>query len=87
MIVYLLIQVIIYALSLVFAVFPTVEELPWGVDTVFSDGMGYYRYLMDIFPPLSTVLSAVLIYLGYKLAIIVLRFFLGSRTPVSAQHH
>lgn len=83
MILYLLIQVVIYALSLVFAVFPTVTVLPWGIDDVLANGMGYYRNLMEIFPPLSTVLNAVLIYFGYRLAIIVLRFFLGSRTPVT----
>lgn len=86
MIVYLLIQLLIFALSVVFAVFPTVDTLPWGVDSVLTDGMGYFRGLMLIFPPLSTVLNAVLIYFGYRLAIIVLRFFLGSRSPVSHAH-
>jgi len=86
MILYFVIQILIFALSLVFAVFPTVQTLPWGVDSVLTDGMGYYRALMAIFPPLSTVLNAVLIYLGYKIAIIVLRLFLGSRTPVSPGH-
>lgn len=86
MILYLVIQALLFILSLIFAVFPTVETLPWGVDSVLSDGMGYYRTLMDVFPPLSTVLNAVLIYIGYKLAIIVLRFFLGSRTPVTQNH-
>jgi len=83
MILFLLIQMLIYVFSLVLAPFPVVTELPWGVDAFFSDGMGYYRYLAEFFPPFSTVLQAFLLYIAFKLAIIVLRFFLGSRTPTT----
>jgi len=72
---------VLYLFSLFLAPFPTVTELPWGVDSFFSNGMGYYRQLMVYLPPLSTVLDAFLIYIGFRLSIIILRFFLGSRTP------
>jgi len=68
-------------LSFVFAMFPTVTELPWGVDNFVVSGVGYYKALMHFFPPFSTVLNAFLIYIGFRLGILILRFFLGSRTP------
>lgn len=81
MIIFFIIQLVILIISLFFAPFPTISELPWGIDTFLSNGMSYYRQLMVYLPPLSTVLSAFLIYIGFRLSIIVLRFFLGSRTP------
>lgn len=82
MILFLLIQALVFAISLIFAPFPVVDQLPWGMDAFFSSGIGYFRYLMDFFPPFSTVLTAFVVYIGVKVAIIVLTFFLGSRTPV-----
>jgi len=81
MILYLLIQIIIFVVSLVFAPFPTVTELPWGIDGVVETAMGNFRALMEFFPPFSTVLNAFLLYIAFRLGILVLRFFLGSRTP------
>lgn len=83
MIIFLLIQILVYITSLFFAVFPTVETLPWGVDEFVYSGVAYFRYLMDFFPPFSTVLNAFLIYIAFALSIMVLRFFLGNRTPTN----
>lgn len=83
MIFFFIIQALIYIVSLFFAPFPTVEELPWGIDSFVSQGVSGFRYLMEFYPPFSTVLSAFILYLAYKLSILVLRFFMGSRTPTS----
>jgi len=81
MIFFFIIQAVVYVISLFLAPFPVVETLPWGTDSFLASGMGYYRTLMAFFPPFSTVLSAFLLYVAFRLGIIVLRFFLGSRTP------
>jgi len=83
MILFLLIQALVYLVSLFFAPFPVVEALPFGVDSFLSDGVSYVKYLSEFFPPLSTVITATLFYIGFKLAMIVLKFFLGSRTPTN----
>lgn len=83
MILFLLIQALVYVVGLFFAPFPVVTELPWGVDSFFASGIGYFRHMMEFFPPFSTVLDAFLLYIGFRLAIIILRFFLGSRTPTT----
>lgn len=81
MIIYFLLLFVVYVISLLFAPFPVVEELPWGVDAFLSGGISQFRLLTEFFPPLSTVLDVALIYLTFRISIIVLRFFLGSRTP------
>jgi len=81
MIFFLLLQALVVAVSMIFAPFPVVTELPWGVDSVFSQGVAYFKAFFDFFPPFSTLFTATLIYIGFRLGIIVLRLFLGSRTP------
>lgn len=83
MIFFFVIQALVYVVSLFLAPFPIITELPWGMDNFLASGMGYYRNLMAFFPPFSTVLTAFLLYLAFRLSIIVLRFFLGSRTPTN----
>jgi len=84
MIIYFLLVALVYVVSLIFAVFPTVTELPWGVDNFMTAGVGYYKLMAESYPPFLTFFNAFVIYLGFRLSIIVLRFFLGSRTPTDA---
>jgi len=81
MIIYLLLTLLTYIVSIVFAVFPTVTELPWGVDSTLVDGVASYKLIMGVIPPLGLMLDLTIIYITFRLSIIVLRFFLGSRTP------
>jgi len=83
MITYLILTVLISLVGVIFSLFPTIEELPWGVDSFLVQGVGGYKLLATLFPPLSTLMTAFLIFVGFKLSIILLRFFLGSRTPAN----
>lgn len=47
--------------------------LPWGIDNILVSGVGGYRMLMTVFPPFGTILSAFLIYFGFKIVIRLLR--------------
>jgi len=84
MIVYMLISVVISIVGVLFSLFPVIEELPWGVDAFIVQGVGGYKLLATAFPPLSTVMTIFLIYISFRLGMILLRFFLGSRTPTTS---
>jgi len=82
MITYLILSVMITIVGVLFSLFPVIDELPWGMDSVLSDGVGGYKLLAEAFPPLNSLLTVFMIYLAFRLGIITLRFFLGNRTPV-----
>lgn len=82
MIIYFFLQFLNYVVSLVFAPFPTITVLPWGTDAFLLGGVSQFKALIEFFPPLSTALDVAVIYMLFRLSIITLRFFLGSRTPV-----
>ena len=52
---------------------PYVTELPWGMDSVVSSGISGYKGLADLFPPFETILTAFLIYIGFRFLIQVLK--------------
>lgn len=81
MILFFILTFLLTSVSFIFSALPTVTVLPWGIDEFLVSGMGQFRSLMEFFPPFATVLSAFLVYIGFRLTIILLRFFLGSNTP------
>jgi len=81
MIIFFVLTFILTIVSFIFAPFPTISELPWGIDSVMVSGVSGFKYLAELYPPFSTVLTAFLVYIGFRVGIILLRFFLGSRTP------
>jgi len=81
MIITLFLRVIIMIVGGIVHFFPTVTELPWGVDGYLTTGVGLYYRLADLVPILSVVMDVFLIYIGFKLSMIILRVFMGSRTP------
>jgi len=81
MITYYFIKAILGILAVFFVLLPKVDVLPWGVGDFLAQGVSGYKTLMAFFPPMSTVLDAFLIYVGVNVAIMVLKFFLGSRVP------
>lgn len=48
-------------------------RLPWGVDNILVTGVSGYKMLAQYFPPFTVVLDAFLIYIGFKLAVRLLR--------------
>lgn len=78
-------SLLILVLGAVFGLLPDATTLPtWGgvnLDTIFSNGFGYVRYLATIFPPLTVIISAASIYLGFRLILIIVKLVLGHRSP------
>jgi len=54
---------------------PTVTTLPFGMDNALTLGVGYFKTVADLFPPLAVLLEYVLIYIGFKLTLLVLNLF------------
>ncbi len=52
---------------------PIITELPWGMDATLTNAVGGYKAMAVFFPPLSIIMTAFLIYLGFRITIIVLR--------------
>jgi len=48
---------------------PQVVVLPFGIDAVLVQGMGYLFYLMDVFPPIRSLWLGILFVLGFKLSL------------------
>lgn len=59
----------------VFAFLPVVDELPFGMDDALTTAMGYFNYITTFFPFLQTLINVVLIYVSYKVLLIVLNVF------------
>jgi len=55
--------------------------LPWGLDDIVVSSFTYFKSFVAVFPPLEIVLQAFLLYLGWKIAMMFLRLFIGNRTP------
>lgn len=72
MIITFILGLIVAILNTITAVFPTVTELPFGIDSILVTGIGGYKAMASFFPPLSTVLTAFILYLGFRL---MLKFF------------
>jgi len=56
-----------------------ITELPWGIDDVLTTGIGGYHALATYFPPLNVVMTAFIIYIGFRVVLMILRAvpFLG----------
>lgn len=69
MLVYLLLQIPIALLNVLTVWIPEVTELPLGLDTILSNGIGHVRFVFTIFPPLEAVYNGFLIVVAFKIAL------------------
>lgn len=77
----MLIQLIIYSLiqvvGLLTGFLPNSGEvplkIPYGIDEILLQGIGGYNMLSTYFPPFQVVLTAFLIYFGFRLALMIIR--------------
>jgi len=60
---------------------PDATLLPFGIDPIVVSAFGGFRALMAVFPPLEVVLTAFLLYAGFRLSLMVFKIILGSRAP------
>jgi hypothetical protein len=73
MIITILLTIIIAVFQVFFNFMPVVTELPYGIDAILVEGMGYLSFLMEVFPPLSTMLTGFIVVLGFKLGMMVVK--------------
>lgn len=89
MIISLLINLVLLIFGSLFSFLPVVTALPTigGIDLDYyvRTGVGYFNFLASIFPPLTVVASAAIIYLTWKLVMLGLKLILGHRSPVSRE--
>lgn len=77
MIVEIIVYIIGRAVQLLGQFFPGYDslplQLPWGLDDMVTSGVNGYKVLALSFPPFQVVLTAFLIYLGFRLALKALK--------------
>jgi len=56
-------------------------KLPWGVDQYVETASGWVHSFVGYVWPAEVILTVALIYLGFRLGMVFLKLFLGSRTP------
>ncbi len=77
----MILELIMYAISVIVNMFGQFLPgngdvpllLPWGIDSIFNQGVTGYKILSTSFPPFAVVLDAFLIYLGFKIIIRLLK--------------
>jgi len=55
--------------------------LPWGMDEIFTTMSSYFHGAIETLPYLRTLLTAFGYALLFELAMLIIKVFLGSRTP------
>jgi hypothetical protein len=65
----LILQAITGILDWYVKLIPTTNVLPFGIDDYLITGMGYIRFITVFFPPLGTLITAFLVYLGFILSL------------------
>jgi len=61
---------------------PEVTELPFGMDEILVNAVGYFRQFMSYFPPLQVMFTAFMIYISFRLLLVVLRLFKLYNNPI-----
>lgn len=83
MLILLILDIFGMALSVIFSVFPSVSQLPLGMDSVMVTAVGWWYSFLTVFWPLQIVWTCFMWYLGIKIFMIILRLFLGARVPTT----
>lgn len=85
MIVNLILNVFILILGALFSWLPQVTTLPfivdYDIDTALNTGVGQLYTFLNAFWPIYIMFQGFLFILGYFAIKMVLKFFLGSRSP------
>lgn len=86
MITIFIINIILYILTVLFGWLPAVDTLPF-IDSYLVSAVGMIKTLSINFPIFGLVFDVFVIYIGFKLFMVVLKFFLGSRMPTLGVGH
>lgn len=80
MIIQLFLQILISLITLLFSWLPDVTILPFGIDTALSYAVQLFHGAMSTLPYLEIVWTCFLYLLGFEILLVILKFFLGSRS-------
>lgn len=83
MILQILFSIVFSIVTLLFSFLPDGNTLPFGIDNILITATQYFYAFVDVFPPMGIVLQAFLYYLGFKIAMLILKLFIGHRAPVT----
>jgi len=76
-----IITVFVSILVVLFGWLPTVTVLPFNLEGVVSQAIYGIHKLVIYFPPLGTVITAFIIYVLFRLTLVIMKMILGSRLP------
>ena len=81
-----LLKSLVALVAAIFSIFPTVDKIPsiggFDIDTELLKGIGTLNTILDTFWPLKILMNGFLFILAYYGVKILIRLFLGSRSPV-----
>lgn len=80
MIIQFLFNVLLSIANVLFGWLPQVTTIPY-VDSYIVTAVGGIRTLAVAFPIYSVILEVSLIYLGFRIGLVILKVFLGHRSP------
>jgi len=83
MIIILLLNFLLLIIGAVFSFFPVVLELPFGIDGFLTTAVGYFIGIFDTIPYLEVVWTSFKWIIVFEIALLVLKLFFGSRSPVN----
>jgi hypothetical protein len=79
----MIVELFIYAIGVILGFFGSffpsdpscgcVTSLPWGIDSILTQGVNGYKILAESFPPFGIIFTAFLILLGFKIALKLLK--------------
>lgn len=65
--------IILGAFSILVVGSSTVTTLPFGIDSILVQGVGYIKFLATVFPPIDSVLNGFLYIIGFKILMKLVR--------------
>ncbi len=87
MITILFLNFLVVILGAIFSLFPVIDKLPvlfgFDIDTAIVNGMGSLQALFSTFWILQDIFYGFLALMTYYTIKVVIKFFLGSRTPTN----
>lgn len=79
MILQILFSIVFSVVNVFFLFLPAGNELPWGLDSIFIQAVGYYNAVATFFPPFVLLLQYTLYYMVFLGLLLILRLVFGTR--------
>lgn len=76
-----LLSFVVMVLNMIFSWLPAIEELPFGIDEALTTVFSTWNAFLEFMWPFQILWTATLIWYGFLLLLLALKFFLGNRAP------